>query len=113
MTGSIVKLELEGRFDAYQAHEKKQWLKAEIEKMHANGVPVRLIVDMHQVSFIDSAGLAALVVGIKKAQEYGGSIHLFGMPKAVQLIFELSWLDKAFPIFDTEAEATAAFDQPA
>ena len=113
MIGSILKLKLDGRFDAYQAQDTKQQLKAEIEKMNRSGLPIQIMIDMHKVTFIDSAGLAALVVGIKKAQEHGGMIHLFGLQKAVQVIFELSWLDKAFPIYTSEAEAALAFQQAA
>ena len=109
MVETISKLELEGRFDAYEAQNTKTWLKEEVEKMRDRGLQARILVDMRKVTFIDSAGLAALVVGIKKASENGGVLHLFGLQKAVQIIFELSWLDKAFPIFDTETEAIQAF----
>lgn len=110
MIGTMSKLELKGRFDAYQAQGTKIWLKDEIEKMSGQGVKANILVDMTDVTFIDSAGLSALVVGIKKAREHGGTMHLFGLQQAVQIIFELSWLDKAFPIFLTEEEATQAFN---
>lgn len=112
MIGTISKLELEGRFDAFEAQTIKQWLKDEIEKMSSLGIKANIIIDMHRVTFIDSAGLAALVVGVKKAREVGGMLHLYGVQKAVQIIFELSWLDRAFPIFDSEDEAKEAFYQP-
>lgn len=109
MIGTVSKLELKGRFDAYQAQGTKVWLKEEVEKMSGQGIKANILVDMSNVTFIDSAGLSALVVGIKKAREHGGTLHLFGLQQAVQIIFELSWLDKAFPIFITEDEATKAF----
>ena len=110
MYNTVSKLELNGRFDAYQAQDAKKWLKSEIETMSNHGTPANILVDMREVTFIDSAGLSALVVGIKKAREHGGSLHLFGLQQAVQIIFELSWLDKAFPIYQTENEALAAFE---
>ncbi|MEM9775978.1 MAG: STAS domain-containing protein [Chloroflexota bacterium] len=109
MINTITKLELSGRFDAYQAQGTKKWLKDEVEKLSSQGVKANILVDMREVTFIDSAGLSALVVGIKKAREHGGTLHLFGLQQAVQIIFELSWLDKAFPIFANEEEATQAF----
>lgn len=110
MIGTVSKLKLEGRFDAYQAQGTKKWLKDEVEKMSGQGVKANILVDMSDVSFIDSAGLSALVVGIKKAREHGGTLHLYGLQQAVQIIFELSWLDKAFPIFNSEEEASQAFN---
>lgn len=111
MLNTVSCLELSGRFDAYQAQDTKKWLKTEIENMSEQGIKPFIAVDMREVTFIDSAGLSALVVGIKKAREHGGSLHLFGLQQAVQIIFELSWLDKAFPIFETEAEARQAFEK--
>ncbi|MFK7803881.1 MAG: STAS domain-containing protein [Anaerolineae bacterium] len=111
MVETISKLELQGRFDAYEAQGAKEWLKNEVEKMSTSGRQANILVDMHEVTFIDSAGLAALVVGIRKATDHGGVLHLFGLQKAVKIIFELSWLDKAFPIYDNEDEAIKAFAQ--
>lgn len=111
MINTISCLELNGRFDAYQAQDAKKWLKNEVETMSEQGMHPNIVVDMREVTFIDSAGLSALVVGIKKAREHGGSLHLFGLQQAVQIIFELSWLDKAFPIFTNEAEARSAFEK--
>ena len=110
MIGTVSTLKLEGRFDAYQAQGTKKWLKDEVEKMSGQGIKANILVDMSDVTFIDSAGLSALVVGIKKAREHGGTLHLYGLQQAVQIIFELSWLDKAFPIFNNEEEASQAFN---
>lgn len=101
-------LRLEGRFDAYQAPAVKAWLKEQITLAQSVGEPAWIVADLQQVNFIDSAGLSALVVGLKQARESGGSLHLFGVQQSVQIILELSWLDKAFPIFATEEEAVGA-----
>ncbi len=111
MVETISKLELEGRFDAFEAQGAKEWLKNEVEKLSSKGKPANILINMSEVNFIDSAGLAALVVGMRRASEHDGVLHLFGLQKAVQIIFELSWLDKAFPIYDTETEAVEAFAQ--
>ncbi len=100
-------LRLDGRFDAYQAPQVKAWMKEQVAQAQAAGEPPQIIVDLRQVYFIDSAGLSALVVGQKRAREAGGTMNLFALQQPVRIILELSWLDKAFPIFETEEEARA------
>lgn len=101
-------IRLEGRIDAYQAPTVKSSLKELVAKAKNQERPAWIVADLSQVNFIDSAGLSALVVGLKNARETGGSLHLFGIQHAVQIILELSWLDKAFPIFNSELEAIEA-----
>ncbi|MDJ0756821.1 MAG: STAS domain-containing protein [Ardenticatenaceae bacterium] len=101
-------IRLEGRIDAYQAPMVKSSLKDLVAKAENEKRSAWIVADLSQVNFIDSAGLSALVVGLKNARETGGSLHLFGIQHAVRIILELSWLDKAFPTFNSELEAIEA-----
>lgn len=58
-----------------------------------------LVVDMGNVSFIDSSGIATFVEVLKSAMEYGGALKLTGMPESVMEIFRFTRLDKVFEIF--------------
>src|SRR5689334_25417545 len=68
-----------------------------------NGVidrkPERLVVDLSEVSYIDSAGLAALIQAMQKVEGYGGKFMLCGLQETVRSIFEISRLDQVFQIF--------------
>ena len=71
----------------------------------SSGAP--LVVDMEQVSFIDSVGLATLVGAAKRAEAHGGSLQVAcALPKIRQLV-RLTQLDRRIPLFHTLDEALA------
>ena len=64
------------------------------------------IVDMHQISFIDSAGIGAILAIFKHAQKYEGKIALCGLSDDLRRSLQLLRLDKVLPIFSSVEEAT-------
>ncbi len=103
--GLITVLSLDGRFDAHNAPEVVEWLEKHIETNAA-----QLVINLAGVKFIDSTALAALVKGIKRCRQLGGDLRLCGLQKPVQIIFELTRLDKAFFIFADEKAAVGSFE---
>lgn len=99
--GDVVVLELAGRFDAHMAPELLEWYG----QMRAP----RVVVNLAAVSFVDSSALAALAGGMKRCRQREGDLKLCAMQQPVQIIFELTRMNRAFEIFRTEAEALAAF----
>ncbi len=93
---------IKGELDAYQSIEFKEKLidafKEESEKV---------LIDMTAISYIDSAGLGALVSLLKRASERSKELRLFGLKPNVNKIFELTRLNRVFKIFDTLEEAQA------
>jgi anti-sigma B factor antagonist len=69
--------------------------------------PGRLVVDLSEVTYIDSAGLAALIQAMQKVEGYGGKFMLSGLQETVRSIFEISRLDQVFQIFP-DADAALA-----
>lgn len=57
-----------------------------------------LLVDLERVESIDSAGLMALVSGLKLAQCLGKRLSLCSVSPEVKIIFEVTQLDKVFEI---------------
>jgi anti-anti-sigma factor len=81
-------------------------LRETLFDLAASGRP--LVVDLDQVTFIDSSGLAALVGTAKRAEAHGGSLHVAcGRPRIRQL-FDLTGLDRRIPLARTLDEALAA-----
>ncbi|GGT05437.1 hypothetical protein GCM10010156_73910 [Planobispora rosea] len=66
---------------------------------------VRVIIDAHDLVFCDSAGLRALLAGLRKAVEAGGWLCLIGVHGAFERVLRLTGLEAALPI---EADLTAA-----
>ncbi len=71
--------------------------------------PKHLVVDLSQVSYIDSSGLAVLIEGMQNVNGYGGQFALAGLQDGVRPIFEIARLDQVFRIFsDVEAALAVA-----
>src|SRR5215467_14376063 len=69
--------------------------------------PECMVVDLSDVSYIDSAGLAALIQAMQKVEGYGGKFMLAGLQETVRSIFEISRLDQVFQIFPNADAARA------
>ena len=67
--------------------------------------PHSVIVDMTEVNFMDSSGLAVLVGALKQSRINNSEIKLAGLTKDVRGIFEICRLETIFQIFDTTDEA--------
>ncbi len=103
--GNVTILEISGRFDNRTAPAVAE----ELEKV-TRTEPARLVVNMTNVSFVDSTALATLVQGLKRCRQRRGELYLCGLQNQVYMIFELTRLDKAFTIFPDEANALQAFE---
>lgn len=66
-----------------------------------------VVLDLGQVQFIDSSGLAALISVLKKLPP-GGSLRLARASTGVVSLLQLTRLDRVFPCFAGVAQAVAA-----
>jgi anti-sigma B factor antagonist len=87
-------LPLKGEIDLHVSPVVTASLNALIEKK-----PERVVIDLSEVTYIDSAGLAALIQAMQKVEAYGGKFLLAGLQETVRSIFEISRLDQVFQIF--------------
>ena len=92
-----------GRLDAFQAPMLAEAM-TEQELAHVH----HIIINLEHVDFMDSIALSTLVQGLKHALQSGGDLYLCSVQQPVQIIFELTRLDKVFQIFDTEENAVNA-----
>src|ERR1700757_3654032 len=100
-TGSHV-LPLKGEIDLHVSPTVTASLNEMIDKK-----PKRLVVDLSDVNYIDSAGLAALIEAMQRVEGYGGKFLLTGLQETVRSIFEISRLDQVFQIFPDVDAAVA------
>jgi len=56
----------------------------------------QILVNLTDVTYMDSSGLATLIEAMQKAYKNGGSFRLFGVQGAVKNMFEIARLDKVF-----------------
>ena len=100
---NVTILELAGSLDISNAHQIRQVMSRVISSESA-----QVVVNLQALHFIDSSGLSALVLGLKRAREYQGNLCLCNLQPPVRLIFELTRFDKVFEIFISEEEAVLA-----
>jgi len=100
LEANIVLIRLNGRLDAIGSPN----LRTALETMLDQGYR-KIIVDLENVSFIDSSGLVALVSGLRAAREKKGYIFLSGIRPQAQAVFRLTMLDRVFPIHPTFDDA--------
>jgi anti-sigma B factor antagonist len=104
---NVTLLAISGRVDISNAPTLKQKLMQVSSQQ-----PTNVVVNLENVSFMDSSGLAALVQGMRRCREYGGDLLLCSPQKPVRMVFELTRLDKALLIFENESDAIAKFQNP-
>ncbi len=97
---------LEGEIDLHYAPVLRSLFQAKIKTRSP-----ALILELSNVAYVDSTGLAAIIEYFRDASRHAGILCLVGLNKNLQAIFEMTQLDKAIPMFATVQEATAAFKQ--
>lgn len=68
----------------------------------------RVIVNLEKVKYIDSAGVASLVEGLKLARDLKSGFALYGLSRTTREVLELTRLLKVFEVYDTEESALSA-----
>jgi anti-sigma B factor antagonist len=101
--GGVTVLELAGDIDLHRSVELRENL---LEVMGEK--PETVIINLNQVGFMDSSGLATLVEAMQLSRRYGGALKLVGVQPRVRSILEISRLDRIFPMFENESEALAS-----
>ena len=66
-----------------------------------------ILLDLADVSFLDSSGLGA-IVGCVKAQNRPGCLAVCGARETVKTLFKLTHMSKVFRFFPTREEGVAA-----
>lgn len=98
-------VEVSGELEMHAAPE----LRAELQRVCAVEKP-RVLIDLSQVSFIDSTGIGVLVGGLKRAREAGGALVLVCPVPRLRRIFEITGLLQALPMYQTRTAAMEALE---
>ena len=69
----------------------------------------KLLIDLTEVPYVDSAGLGELVRTYTAVNRSGGQLKLLGLAKRIKDVLALTKLLTVFEIFETEEEALDSF----
>ena len=97
-------LDISGDIDLAHSTEVRRMVLLEFRE---NRTP-RVILNLRDVNYIDSSGVASLVEGLKASRDVGSRLILFGLSPIAHEVLQLSRLLKIFEIYDTEDKALEA-----
>jgi anti-sigma B factor antagonist len=107
-SGTATIVDVDGDVTLYNSPELRSVL---VGLLREKKLP-RVIVNLSRVKYIDSAGVASLVEGLKLSRELKSGFSLFGLQRSPRQVLELTHLVKVFTIFETEAEAVNGSGAP-
>lgn len=91
-------LELSGEIDLYYSPELREKILASLE----DGKP--LLIDMADVNYIDSSGIASLVEGFQTAKKSKLAYGLLNISSNAMQVLTLTRLDRVFSLFNSVDE---------
>ncbi len=101
---SIVKIvQPSGILDGLNANQ----LRRDISDLVENGANI-VLVDFQDITFMNSAGLGALVSILKKVRSQGAELFICSLNEQVKMIFELTKMDLIFKPFASRNEVEQA-----
>lgn len=96
-------LRLKGDVDMNSSPDVRSAI-AEVFSQNAPGMKA-LLIDLSQVRYMDSSGIATLVEAMQNCMKKGSKLRLFELSPPVRDVFELARLSSVFEIFLTISEA--------
>jgi anti-sigma B factor antagonist len=83
-------------------------LREKLAALHQSG-KIKIVLDLKEVTHIDSTGLGTLVFGLAKLRKAGGKLALLNVNRAHLELFLLTRLALAFEFFADEQDAVNSF----
>ena len=90
----------QGRLDQSLNPQLEQSLNELLDNGHQ-----RFIIDLSEVTYINSGGLRCLVTGWRRSRARGGDLVLFGLNSRLEEIFSLVGFDRVFQIYNSIDDA--------
>ncbi len=99
--GAATIVDVTGDITLYNSPEVRRVL---LELLRERRIP-RVILNLKNVKYIDSAGVASLVEGLKVSRDLKSRFALYGLSSSAREVLELTRLIKIFEVHESEEEA--------
>jgi anti-sigma B factor antagonist len=96
--------DISGDVDFANSPEVRQSVLHEIREVRTP----RVVINLTEVRYIDSSGVASLVESLKASRDLGSRFILFGLSTSAREVLQLSRLMKVFEVYDDEEQALAS-----
>ena len=98
--GKAVILDVKGQVTFETGQGLREQLQAAMEK-----AKIAVVINLQEVKYLDSSGIAVLVEGLKATQAGKVAFGLYGLTPSVRNVIELVRLDKILNLYEDEEEA--------
>jgi anti-sigma B factor antagonist len=88
--------------------EESNLLRERVKTLIGEGKK-KIVLNMANVKYIDSAGLGILVAAHVSAKNQGAAVHLSNLGNKFHDVLQLTRLLTVFSVYDSEAEAISSF----
>ncbi|MGO8792523.1 MAG: STAS domain-containing protein [Terriglobia bacterium] len=103
--GGVILLDLRGRITLGPETEAlRSKLKALLSAGHHS-----IILNLKEVSYVDSVGLSTLIAGYTSARNIGGTLKLLHLPSGVHQLLQITRLSTVFEVYEDRAAALESF----
>ena len=107
VVGDVAVIDVVGRMVLGERTNDTLFRSAVAEQLSAgNG---QLVVNLSQVTQVDTSGLTALVTAHLTAAKRGGALKLANPIKRIRELLDITRLNTLFDVYDTEEAALASF----
>ncbi|WP_209122488.1 anti-sigma F factor antagonist [Alkalihalobacillus sp. BA299] len=96
--GSVLLVRLEGELD----HHTAEQLRTQVEEQFENQALKHIVLNLEQLSFMDSSGLGVILGRYKQVKNLGGEMVVCAISPAVKRLFEMSGLFKIVRLEENE-----------
>ena len=100
-TAGVATVIARGELDAYEAPELSQAFSQLVQD-------ARVVIDLGDVSFLDSTALGVVVRSVREIDERGDNSRVVLPRGTARRIFEITTLDRVLPVAQSRAEAYEA-----
>ncbi|MEY4480020.1 MAG: anti-sigma factor antagonist [Bacillota bacterium] len=97
---------LQGELD----HHTAEKVKSHLEEQIAMNTFTHMLINLNELTFMDSSGLGVLIGRYKQIMERGGQMVVSDVHPSIYRIFEMSGLFKIISVHPSESEALASLE---
>ena len=107
--GDVVVVDVSGKITLGEGGDAV--LKDKMRSLVQQG-QTKLLLNLGEVSYVDSAGLGEIVQSYATVNKNGGTLKLLNVTKRIKDLLSITKLLTVFETYDSEAEAVTSFSTP-
>ena len=109
LVDSVTIMDVSGRITLGEGcTQLRELIREQLSKGNKN-----VLLNLGDVSYIDSSGIGELVSSYTAVSNQGGSLKLLNLTKKVQDLLQITKLYTVFDVHDDETKAISSFSTPA